>query len=849
MAHRIYIYNIDLPTGSSFPHYLGEWNYEIPPLLLPLFSSNIRSKGEILYADKVQGVSNLRRFYDLLAEVYQLTYKKVFNEPVDVMFDFLENLPYDTFQIDGTDVFNMNEEKHSQQAKDWGIQIKKQVDIIEKAIDERSLKPLDEYLKTFGYISFLEALQTDWINYGLGYWNDDAYKNDHIEIFTENGFEGVRDMKNNIIVQPIYQEIYAFENNIAVAKKEDKYGYINSKGFEITPTQFDDAFDALQIFYGDIKDNDYEFHTLVGVVEQDDKYGLLDLISNTILIPITYEDLEYLYGNCFNELQNGLYYLVDHENELVVHEGSENKFEFCNYRLFFTKIKCSSKRKYFSSNGTFLGEYIEDMVEDLPYEHYYIRPNKFQKKIQIIKPDGSLLDTEIDNIIPLDKYETLAYKKIGEWFIYNLKEQNHVTISSKITNIIVDYFSDEFPNSYILQTDAGTGFFDAKQQIWLIPVDKEIQKITMVYSRIFSIQRKSGFTYWDGNTNTTSEIYDYISEAIDTESHKILLYKNDTIYALSLDDKLVEIPKEEMGRLYQNRYNLRGKDNQFFNAFYEKWKAKLGEDYFQYYDNDSLYDMAKEYIKHEKLDQAVPILRLGVRRGDERMMYDLAGIYSDENNSEFFNLTEAIELYTKSSELGHAFAANDLGYHLQNGIGCAQDIHKAIEYYEKAAQQGNGLALSNLGDLYFHGECVEQDYDKALDYYLKAQKKFYFNNQKITEIYYQKGEFNKVIPLLKKDIDEEFSPIYYGIMYENGFCLKENVNKAIKYYEKALEIAMYEHAIQRLLFHYRKDSPFANEIRFQELLALAKENDIEINREELGLEPVKKDSFLKRFFK
>lgn len=849
MAHRLYIYNTDLHTNNTFPHYLGEWNYVIPPLLLPLFSANPYAKGKIIYTDKIQGISNLRRFYDLLGEVYQLTYKKVFSEPVEKMFAFLESLPYDTFEMDATDVFNINEEKHSQQAKNWVIEIKEQALLFEKAIETRSLQPLDDYLQSFGYNTYLEALQTDRVNYGLGYWNEDAYKNDFVEVFEENGLAGVRDAQNNIIVPPIYQEIFSFEHNIAVVKNQNKFGYINSKGAEIIPPQYDDAFNAFQIFYGEIKNNDFEFQNAVGIVIQKDKFGLLNVESNTVLIPNIYDEIQHLYGNYFNALQSGLYYLIDHENNLVIREGSENPFDFYNYRLYFTKGNGTSKRKYYSNKGCFLGEFLEDMVEDIPYEHYYVRPNKFQKKIQIIKPDGSILDTDIDKIIPLDTYETLVYKKNGEWFIYNLKEQRDVSVPYKINNVIVDYFSDDFPNSYILQTDNGTGFFDAKQQIWLISIDIEIQKITLAYPKIFIVQRTSGYTYWNGNTNQLSEKYEYISEAIDTDEQKLLLYKNESIYALSLNDEVVEIPNNAIGKLHQNRYNLRGKDAQYFTNFYEKWKSKLGEDYFKFYDNDSLYDLANEYIKQNKIDQAIPVLKLGVQRGDARIMYDLAGIYSDENNNEFYNIKKAIELYKKSSELGYLFAMNDLGYHLQNGIGCEQDINKAIAYYEKAAELGNGLAFANLGDLYFYGEWVEQDYDKALDYYLKAQKKYYFNDQKIAEIYYQKGAFNKVLPILKKDVNEEFSPIYYGIMYENGFGLKENLNKAIKYYEKALEIALYEHSIQRLLFHYKKDSPLANEVRFQELLALATENEIEINREELDLEPVKKSSFLKRFFK
>jgi len=52
MAHRIYPYNIDSNTNQVFEGNLGEWNYLIPDLLLPLFSANPRAKGKSLYFDR-----------------------------------------------------------------------------------------------------------------------------------------------------------------------------------------------------------------------------------------------------------------------------------------------------------------------------------------------------------------------------------------------------------------------------------------------------------------------------------------------------------------------------------------------------------------------------------------------------------------------------------------------------------------------------------------------------------------------------------------------------------------------------------------------------------------------------
>src|SRR5690606_4590426 len=104
---------------------------------------------------------------------------------------FLEEWPDDTFQIDATEVFNMYEEAHRQQAQDWVIEIKEQASVYEKAMKKQSLEVLNKILTTFNYSSFLEALQTDWINYGLGFWNEEAYKYGYAEVFIEHELAGL----------------------------------------------------------------------------------------------------------------------------------------------------------------------------------------------------------------------------------------------------------------------------------------------------------------------------------------------------------------------------------------------------------------------------------------------------------------------------------------------------------------------------------------------------------------------------------------------------------------------------------------------------------------------------------
>lgn len=275
MAHRIYIYNANLKTKETYPSNLAEWNYEIPILMRPLFSANIRSKGSQLFANKEDGIARLRYFYTLLADRYQLHYKRKYFEPVNRMFEFLEALPFDTFQIDGRDVFSMNAEKDTQQAKDWAEEIKMQALLYEQAVDEQSLDPLDPLVKESGYASFLDVLQTDWIDYGLGLWAEELLREKGAEVFEAEGKQGLKNAKGDLLIPAVYDEIFEFnEQGIAVVERNGQYGYIHASGAELVGCQYKDAYDARHI-----NGNNY------AEVEVSGKRGVLHIETKQLSIP------------------------------------------------------------------------------------------------------------------------------------------------------------------------------------------------------------------------------------------------------------------------------------------------------------------------------------------------------------------------------------------------------------------------------------------------------------------------------------------------------------------------------------------------------------------------------------
>lgn len=819
MAHRLYVHNLDSKTGEQYSHYLGEWNYEIPELLLPLFSCDPRAKGKLLYFDKINGVARLKSFYQLLGEHYQLLYKKAYYEPVNKMFEILDALPYDTFVINGWDVFNMSEEKHSDQAKNWAFEIKEKSKLYDKAISKQNLGWLEkEILARSGYTSFLEMLETDWIDYGLGYWNEDLYK-DISETFEENGLWGLKDKKGNIITPPVYEEIFAFsEEGIAVAQKNGKYGYLRNDGKVLIECIYDDAFDS---FF--IDDKHY------GIIEIDHLCGLLTIITGEIVIPCEYEELEMIrHAYLFNAKKEGKYHLIDTSNKLIIEEGFDEPFEFNYSELIYRSLKGTSKKAFYTFDGVFLGEYPEDVLGEIGEGYYWAKPNKFQKKISIIKADGTLLDTEVDTMMILDYYTSFAYKKAKEWSIYDIKSGEFRLKEHKIENIHRDWYTQFVKNVFLLSHENGWGLYNAAEDRWLLPSSKEYKKIESCREEIFRVTTSEGMFYFDEQTGTQSGIYDYIGEGIEYNEQMLCLYKGHEMLIMDTERQLHQVSDHQLGTLYEKRYNLRGKDQKYFLDFYKIWTEKKGSGYEEHFDDQTLMSRAEEYTKEGNIKEAIRLYTIGVNRGNTDMMVELGYIYVHDEYPEYYDLEKGLALYEKAASKNHAIALNNLGYHYQSGVGYPQDIKKALQCFRKSAALGEGLAMQNLGLLYFYGEYVLQDYDLALDYYKQAEKKYYYNDEKFAEIYYQKSDYDNLQRYLRKDTQGAYSDIYYGIMYDEGLGVKMSPKKAIKHYEKSLEHGYYTTALRRLLHFYKEDPVFADPEKYQYWKSFGEENDMEI---------------------
>ncbi|MGE8426594.1 MAG: SEL1-like repeat protein [Sphingobacterium sp.] len=825
MAHRIYIYNVNLKTKETYPTYLAEWNYEIPILMRPLFSANVRSKGSQLYANKEDGIARLRYFYALLADRYQLHYKKSYYEPVNSMFEFLEALPFDSFQIDGRDVFTMNSEKDAEQAKDWAEEIKMQALLYEQAVDEQSLDPLNPLVKESGYTSFLDALQTDWIDYGLGLWEEEVWKGAGPEVFEEGGKQGLKNAKGDILVAAIYDEIFEFnEQGIAVVERDGLFGYIDTSGTILIPCQYREAFDARHI-----DGNNY------AEVEVAGKRGVLHIDTKQLSIPALYDELDWIAYGFLNARQGDSHILLSAEGRLIISDPAPESFMYDYNKLFYSRQKGTIKRKYYRMDGQYLGTFLEGSLEPLANQYFWIKPNKLQPKIAVIKPDGNILDEGIDRIIVLDDYRSIAYLKNKRWQIYSLEQGIFRLMDSLIDKVGVDSIQQHRKDIFVVGCSQGQGIYDAHRGEWLLEPAIDHQKIEHCFLDFMRIHCPQGMYYFDTKLNFCSELYDYICspfhypapEAISGDL--LLLFKGDKLFRLDMQRNIVDIPETEFGYLYTERYQLQGRDQSYFVHFYQAWTKRKGEGHEQYFDNDTLLEKGKKLDAEGKVSDAIRLLTIAADRGSADCQYFLGNIYTDADY-EGMDIAKGKSFYEQAMTQNHAQAWNNWAFLYATAHGVEFDIVKALKGYQQAAALGEAQAMSNLGNWYYEGEYVEQDYALALDYFKQAEKVGIPNDAQMAEIYYQRQDYTNLLRYLKRDTANQFAAIYYGILYEEGLGVKQSLPKAIRYYEQANEENVYAYAVNRLLQLYAAHGAAANTDKYEFWLHFAKENAVEIDQ-------------------
>lgn len=821
MAHRIYLYNCDQQTNQTFDTYLGEWNYEIPLLLYPLIAEDIRIEGHDFFSDKERGIVQLRYFFNLLADTYQLHYKKAYYEPVNELFTFLEALPYDTFVLNASDVFHMREEKHQDQAKEWLAEIRQKATLYKKAVQKQDLSLLDSLFSRTGYTSFLEILQTNWVNYGLGYFEECAYKRIASAVFEENGKWGLKNAKGEILVSAIYDEIFdtAPHYDISIVEKDGKFGYLHSNGKELVPPIYDEAFDVM---YGEEEP--------MAEIMLNGKRGILRVNCNTLVVPAEYDAIETLCYGFFGLKKDERHGVSTYTHSIVIPLESEQAYSYDYYpELFFCSQKGTSKRRYYTQEGNYLGEYVENSMV-MAGACYWIKPNKLHKKSRLIDEQGGIIIDEIDQLLSIERFDALAICKAKSWQLYHSTKKKFLLDDEHILKVKAEPSAYRKQNVFIAQTSLGTGLYDADEELWLITPSLDIKAIDYLENNFLSVQQSDGYRFFDVENGLSVELYDYVSNPLNyrTDEGILFLYKDGKMFRVEEDKSIRRVEMSEYGTIYLDRYSFRGKDLTYFSSFYTRWKELAGMDAEASMDVETITKLAFDAKEKQDYQEALRLFELAAQKNDVDSWVEIGLLLTDPEIEALFDPKKGITYYEKAAKQHHAVAWNNIGALYQKGIGFSFNTKRAIKAYEKAAELGDGMALQNLGDLYYFGEHMKQDYRKALDFYQRAEKKHYYNYDKISEIYYQQRDYPNLLVYLKKDYDQSYSGIYYGILYEHGMGVIADVKKALKYYEQANAYAAYEYATQRLVCHYGEGSEFKNEKKWQRWKSFAEEHGFEI---------------------
>ncbi|EPF80429.1 hypothetical protein GCM10025882_32980 [Acinetobacter gyllenbergii] len=829
MAHRIYLYNVDHDKQNTYSGYLGEWNYEIPQLLLPLFFIQPTRKGHLLYFDRLGGIAYLQRFYDLLNATYQLDGQADFVEAQQTMFELLQNLPYEQFEMDATDVFNMNEDSHRQQAQDWLEEIVEKKFLYDQAITLRDLSVLNPILARSGYESFLEILQTDWIQWGLGYWEAWLYR-DATESFEKNGLWGLKNRKGETVVTPQFSQISAFnQDGIAVFTCNEKKGYINHYGKILVEAQFSEAYESFQI--------EEQNYAVVHPQHAPERQGVICLDNGEWKIPACYDAIEQLlYSDTFNILHQAKYQLFNLQHQLVITESSGSPFEqhYLNeqHKLYSYELVGTTKRRYFLSDGTYLGEFLEDVLQPLSHGYLWINPNKFQRKISILKPNAELLIDEVDQLKDWSAYgyTSFAYRKQKKWYVYQT-ETHEFLLQQGVDKLIEGNYLNDLNDIYPFEDAGKYGLFDAAQQKWLIPLSHQFERIEHVSHGFFQCVAATGRSYYDAQTKYLSEHFDYIAPAIlryDLGLGQLTLFKGLELFFINQQRQLEKAEPDQVGQFYLQRFNFQAKDFKFFEQFYLRWKTAQGDIYFDQLKAKTLLKIAQSFEEHDDIAQAIQYYQAAVDQGDCESMVAL-GLMYDNGESVEQDYTRALNYYQQAAHLGNAWGWNNLGCMYLKGHGVDQNIQQAIDCFKQSIQLGNGQACKNLAGLYYDGVEVEQDLEAAQDYYQRAEKQLYFCGEQLADLYYRKAAYDQLAKLIKRDKTDAYTAIYYGLMYEAGHQFKQNIKKAIQYFEKALDYADYHYVLKQLLFYYGESEQFKNPAKYKHWKNYIDSNEIQLS--------------------
>ncbi|PZU91605.1 MAG: hypothetical protein DI529_00100 [Chryseobacterium sp.] len=260
----------------------------------------------------------------------------------------------------------------------------------------------------------------------------------------KNGKELYINNRGEIVVQPVYEKLGLYSENLLVAKKDGKTGYLDSKGNVVIPFNYD---------------NFNSFYNGLAIIFEDKKAGFIDG-KGRIVIPIIYDDAR-------NEQIDNIVILKKNKKWAFFNNQGKQLSGFIYDDVFRTDHYDFSKDIFDRSQSTLSKNGAVLVLKDKKYEflNEKIQPafsnNKFDSatvfdafknaivkrngKYGIIKPNGELkVPLEYDFIEPYDTnhghYSEYYNARKGK--IYSIFNRNLNKIGESYEPIYNDFRTD-----------------------------------------------------------------------------------------------------------------------------------------------------------------------------------------------------------------------------------------------------------------------------------------------------------------------------------------------------------------------------------------------------------------------
>lgn len=207
-------------------------------------------------------------------------------------------------------------------------------------------------------------------------------------------------------------------------------------------------------------------------------------------------------------------------------------------------------------------------------------------------------------------------------------------------------------------------------------------------------------------------------------------------------------------------------------------------------DSGAAYKLALYYIKKDKKDKYLKLIKKAAEMGNDAAQNDLGTMYSRGFIVEK-NEVKAVEIYKLSALQGNSIAQYNLAwyyFHIQH------EPEISLKWLEKSADSEYGPALVMLGKFYSDGVLFNKDYEKAFKLYHEAVKKEEVTAYHNLAILYFNGRGTKkdelkAFKLMEKAAKKRYVNAQYklGMIYENGWGITKNFKKALVWYKKAFK--------------------------------------------------------------